>query len=374
MMKRILFLIVAVMPMLGMAQNAQRMKSPVINEDNSVTFTLHAPKAIRVEVVGDFAGGRGEMKEGRNGEWTFTTQPLESELYSYNFIVDGMRITDPSSIYVKRDVTSFTNWFIITREKGDLGDLFSVNDVPHGTVSKVWYDSPTLKLHRRMTVYTPAGYESGKGRYPVLYLLHGAGNDEDGWTTLGRAAQILDNLIAAHKVEPMIVVMPNGNANCEAAPGESSAGQYTPQGRGNNGLDTPAAASIEESFPDVMKYVEENYRVKKGKQNRAICGLSMGGGHSYEISQRYPDRFDYIGLYSAYIGQIRDLSKLFAQNPKLYWISIGREDFLFKGNEDLRKYLDEHHFPYEYNETDGGHSWRNWRKYLIIFTQRLFKG
>lgn len=162
-------------------------------------------------------------------------------------------------------------------KKGDCGDLYTVNEVPHGNVQKVWYDSPTLKMQRRMTVYTPAGYDKGKD-YPVLYLLHGAGGDEDAWTTLGRAQHILDNLIATGKAKPMVVVMTNGNPNCQAAPGEWSAGMYVPSFNGYQGA--KAVATMDESFPDVMNYVESHYKVGKDKAHRAICGLSMGGGHS----------------------------------------------------------------------------------------------
>ena len=196
--------------------------SPEINPDNSVTFRLFSPKAITVELEGDFLPDTlrsVKMEEGKDGVWSFTTQPLDPELYSYNFVVNGMRQLDPSNIYQNRDVATWTNIFIIKGDKGSRGDLYSVNDVPHGNLSKVWYDSPTLQLNRRMTIYTPPGYEKGKN-YPVLYLLHGSGGDENAWSELGRAAQILDNLIAAGKAVPMIVVMTNGNPNCAAAPGE----------------------------------------------------------------------------------------------------------------------------------------------------------
>ncbi len=379
--------------------------SPEVKDDGTVTFRLYAPKAVKVEVTGDFLPqvkvqtpmgemeqpGYAELKEGKNGVWEYTTaQPLSPELYSYKFRVDGMDYLDPSNVYMCRDIASYTNIFIVEKEKGDKGDLYSVNEVPHGNVAKVWYPSPTLKMTRRMTVYTPAGYDKG-GRYPVLYLLHGAGGDEDAWTTLGRAAQILDNLIAEGKVKPMIVVMPNGNPNCEAAPGEWSKGMYKPSFMGH--MTPKPVASMEESFPDIVKYVEKNYRVLKGKKNRAICGLSMGGGHSFGISKMYPDMFDYVGLFSAAIflsgsndpqqtaldamnadPQLgKELAALFGANPKLYWIAIGSTDFLYKSNADYRKYLDSKGYKYEYVETDGGHIWRNWRIYLTQFSQKLFK-
>lgn len=378
--------------------------SPEVNADGTVTFRLYAPKAVKVEVTGDFLptvkvstpmgevdqSGVAPLTEGKDGVWTYTTTSLAPELYSYTFKVDGMTYLDPSNIYMCRDIATYTNIFIVEKEKGDKGDLYSVNAVPHGNVSKVWYDSPTLKMTRRMTVYTPAGYEKG-GRYPVLYLLHGAGGDEDAWTTLGRAAQIMDNLIAEGKAKPMIVVMTNGNTNCEAAPGEWSKGMYKPSFMGHRG--SKPVASMEESFPDVVKYVEKNYRVLKNKKDRAICGLSMGGGHSFAISKLYPNMFDYVGLFSAAIyvkggnnskqplldqmNEDADFNKqmaaLFGAHPKLYWIAIGKTDFLYKANADYRKYLDGKGYSYEYLETEGGHIWRNWRVYLTEFAQKIFK-
>ncbi|MBD5183775.1 MAG: esterase [Bacteroidales bacterium] len=367
--------------------------SPEINPDNSVTFRLFSPKAITVELEGDFLPDTlrsVKMEEGKDGVWSFTTQPLDPELYSYNFVVNGMRQLDPSNIYQNRDVATWTNIFIIKGDKGSRGDLYSVNDVPHGNLSKVWYDSPTLGLNRRMTIYTPPGYEKGKN-YPVLYLLHGSGGDENAWSELGRAAQILDNLIAAGKAVPMIVVMTNGNPNCAAAPGEWDFGMYQPRFQG--GVELPKAkASMEESFLDIVNYVEKNYKVAKNKQHRAICGLSMGGLHSFQISKRFPDKFDYIGLFSAAIRiggdqkiplpeRMRadkefnkEMETLFNVNkPKLYWIAIGNTDFLYENNKEYRDYLDSKGFPYEYVETSGGHIWRNWRIYLTDFAQKIFK-
>lgn len=382
--------------------NVQDLTSPEVNPDGTVTFRLSAPKAVKVEVVGDFlpkrtvqtpfgvqeAEGSAELTE-KDGVWTYTSDALPAELYSYKFKVDGLDYLDPSNVYRNRDIVSFTNMFIITKEKGDCGDLYSVNNVPHGNVSKVWYDSPTLGTSRRMTVYTPPTYDKG-GRYPVLYLLHGAGGDEEAWPSLGRTAQILDNLIAAGKAKPMIVVMTNGNANCDAAPGEWHRGMYKPSFMSHN--ESKPKATTEEAYKDVMAYVKKNYRCLTGKKNTAICGLSMGGYHTYAISKLYPGTFDYIGLFSAAIqmGQSNhgndinaqlnadaktaaQLKSLFATNPKLYWIAIGKTDFLYDQNRTYRQYLDEHKYKYSYYETEGGHIWRNWRNYLIKFSQMLFR-
>ncbi len=372
--------------------NSASVQSPVINDDGTVTFNLYAPKAVKVEVAGDFLPNSGAvaMKEGRNGVWSYTTDKLAPEMYSYTFNIDGMTgVKDPANIYVNRDIVSFTNIFIVSNEKGDKGDLYRVNEVPHGNLSKVWYDSPTLKMQRRMTVYTPAGYDKG-GRYPVLYLLHGAGGDENAWSELGRAAQILDNLIATGKAKPMIVVMPNGNPNCQAAPGEWSFGMYTPGFlNGGTGPTAPAVASIPESFMDIVNYMDKNYRTVKSRAGRAVCGLSMGGGHTFQLSLLYPTTFDYYGLFSAglHLGQggsfaeqikaspdfAQQSAKLFGSKPKLYWMGMGKTDFLYQSTVDLRNYWDSKGYQYEYVETDGGHIWRNWRIYLTMFAQKIFK-
>ena len=288
-------------------------------------------------------------------------------------------MNDPSNVYMIRDVSTITNVFIVG---GDRADLYKVNDVPHGTVSKVWYDSPSLGMDRRLTIYTPAGYETSGKRYPVFYLLHGMGGDENAWSELGRATQILDNLIAQGKAEPMIVVMTNGNAALEAAPGESSLGweaQPTFQ------LPKTMEGSFETHFPDVVKFVDKHYRTKANKKNRAIAGLSMGGFHSLHISKQYPDMFNYVGLFSAaimpgknvespiYQNMEGKLATQFAKKPALYWIAIGKTDFLYKANEEYRKLLDEKGYPYEYFENEDGHIWKNWRIYLSEFAPRLFK-
>ena len=373
------------MPVAALAQQAlwgnAPVVSPEIHENKTVTFRLRAPKAVKVQVTGDFlAKGVADLVENKEGVWEYTTpEPLKPELYGYTFLVDGLKINDPSNVYMIRDVATITNVFIIG---GERADLYKVNDVPHGTVSKVWYDSPSLGMDRRLTIYTPAGYETSGKRYPVFYLLHGMGGDENAWSELGRATQILDNLIAQGKAEPMIVVMTNGNAALEAAPGESSLGwekQPTFQ------LPKTMEGSFEMHFPEVVKFVDKHYRTKANKKSRAIAGLSMGGFHSLHISKQYPDMFNYVGLFSAAImpGQNATspvyedmegkLATQFAKEPALYWIAIGKTDFLYKANVEYRKLLDEKGYPYEYFENEDGHIWRNWRIYLSEFAPKLFK-
>lgn len=372
--------------------------SPEIHDDHTVTFRLRAPKAVKVEVTGDFLAprqmetpygkfdvpGSAALKEDEDGVWEYTTPAsLASELYNYSFVVDGLRMNDPSNVAMVRDVATVTNFFII---RGNPGDLYSVNDVPHGTVARRWYDSPTLKEQRRITIYTPPGYENSKQTYPVFYLLHGSGGDEESWIALGRAAQIMDNLIAQGKAKPMIVVMPNGHTQNAAAPGESSRDYIPAMGGGPR----QAVASMEDSFGDIMKFVESNYRVKKGKTNRAIAGLSMGGMHSAAISAQYTNTFDYVGIFSAppIAGLMaRDnqdaansvdefVKKLQVQQKnsfKLYWIACGNKDFLYQSVIDSMKKMDEIGFNYTYRESGEGHIWKNWRIYLSEFAPMLFK-
>ena len=369
-----------------------RVKSPVINNDGTVTFNFYDPSAQNVSVNGDFEEIRNqrlEMTKQDNGVWTVTTKPLAPELYSYSFSVDGQRIVDPANSYVNRDINTLSNIFIVkkTEFSDDKGWLYSVNNVPHGTLSRVWYDSPTLGQQRRMTVYLPAAYD-GKKRFPVMYLLHGHGGDETSWGDLGRASQIIDNLIASGYAVPMIVVMPNGNPTCNAAPGWWHEGMYTPDGNAFN--QRGAKASMEESFMDIVRYVDSHYCTIAKRSGRAVTGLSMGGGHTFGISRLYPEEFDYYGLQSAATSMAlggslnnrgnnidskyeEQVARLFASKPKLYWIAIGRDDFLMQMNQELRKHLDEKGYNYEYYENDGGHIWRNWRIYLTKFAQKIFK-
>jgi enterochelin esterase family protein len=358
--------------------------SPQINADNSVTFCLMAPNAKEVILQGDWMPANGwipgsvKMNRDTIGLWSYTTAVLPSELYGYSFIVDGLKTTDPNNVYLIRDVSTVVNVFLIG---GGKADNYKVTDVPHGTVARRWYDSPGLSMTRRMTIYTPPGYESGKKSYPVLYLLHGVGGDEEAWIALGRAAQIMDNLIAQGKAEPMIVVMTNGHTSNSAAPGESSKGFYKPV------MMTPDVfnGKMESSFNDVVTFIDNNYRTIKKKSGRAIAGLSMGGFHSLYISVNNPDTFDYIGLFSpailppqnstadVYQNIDNKLETLKTKGCSLYWIAIGKTDFLYKNVADYRQRLDKMNFPYVYRESDGGHTWVNWRIYLTEFAPMLFK-
>lgn len=372
-------------------------ESPVVNEDGTVTFRYQAPKAVKVTVSGDFlptqkmtfqmngqemtydAPGVAELKEGQHGVWEYTTDfKVASGMYTYTFNVDGNNVIDNNNMWVNRDIASLTSAFIVP---GGRADLYTIQDVPHGTVSKVWYESATAGFDRRLSVYTPAGYEQNrKQKYPVLYVLHGIGGDEDAWLDQGRAAQILDNLIAQGKAKPMIVVFTNGNISQEAAPCQNSTGYIHP----TTALPQTMEGTFETSFPEVVKFIDSNYRTIAKKQSRAICGLSMGGFHTLYISLNNPDLFGYSGMFSAAIG-VSDpsvspiyqdfdtkLATYFSKKPNLLWIGCGNTDFLFEANKDFVKKLNENGYPHEYLENEGGHIWKNWRIYLTEFVPKLF--
>jgi enterochelin esterase-like enzyme len=276
-------------------QRRQRIISPEILSDNKVTFRIFAPKAETVALICDWLSGaeaRINLVKSDTGLWSTTIGPLQPEFYGYTFNLDGVTVLDPSNPLIKRDVRENTNILLVP---GRESDLYTVKDIPHGTLSKVWYDSPTLKLTRRMYIYTPPGYENNKKtKYPVLYLLHGSGNDEDSWTQLGRAPIIMDNLIALDKAKPMIVVMTNGNASQEAGMGDSPL-LPTQEARPPAGIGGAAAGRFEESLvKDVLPYIESHYRVLRDKDNRAVAGLSMGGSQTQRITLTNPDMFAYI--------------------------------------------------------------------------------
>ena len=375
-----------------LAQQALWDQSSIISpqiKDNKATFNVFAPNAKEVKISGEWmpannqSAGSATMTKNAKGIWSYTTDILPSDLYSYTVIIDGVKNIDMNNVYVDRDVSSLFNVFIAGNGKGD---LYAVNKVPHGTVAHRWYKSPNneFESNRRITIYTPPGYEENKEKsYPVLYLLHGTGGDEDAWSTLGRATQILDNLIAQGKAEPMIVIMPNSNVAEEAAPGQSSLGMIKPDMKQPRWMD----GTFEETFPDILHFVDSDYRTIKDKSGRAIAGLSMGGFHALHISRIYPDTFDYMGLFSPAIDP-RDTTSATAyiydnieqtleaqrnNGYKLYFIAIGNDDFLYQEVSDYRKMLDKLEISYQYTESKGGHTWTNWRTYLSDFVPLLFK-
>ncbi|HTY64434.1 MAG TPA: alpha/beta hydrolase-fold protein [Acidobacteriota bacterium] len=366
--------------------------SPEVLSDNRVTFRLAAPKATEVILNGDWPNGRNiQMIKDDQGVWSVTVGPLEPELWGYTYNVNGVRMTDPQNPNVKRDGVRYDSILLIP---GPESSLYQVQDVPHGTVSMIWYNSPTLKMKRRMYVYTPPGYEEGTNHYPVLYLLHGGGGDEDAWFTLGRTNLILDNLIAQQKAKPMIVVIPNGNANQKMAagsgpiPGQASPPQLRPQAASppaeQAGTARATPAPIASLFPeslvkDIVPFVESHFRVIKKPNSRAIAGLSMGGGHTLTATSQYPGAFGYIGVWSA--GSrlpdeeiTKQLTSIKTAGVKLYYVGCGVDDPLaHTGSVKLAEILKKLDMPYKFRESTGGHTWFNWRIYLSEFAPLLFR-
>ncbi len=379
----------------------RRLNSPQINGDGTVTFRLFAPQAKDVQIRGDFLKKdvqRGDrtfpepfnqpMKKGADGTWEFQSGVIEPELYSYIFIVDGLNVSDPSNTFSTRENGIISSRFIVSKEKDDAGWLYSVHDVPHGSVSKIWYNSPAQGILRRATVYTPPGYDPADAskRYPVMYLCHGGGQDEDKWQAEGRACQILDNLVASGKAKPMIVVMPNGNSGQYASQGEAPVdGRRPRQPRMRQTKDANPLV-----FPDIIAFIDSAYRTIPEKNGRAMCGLSMGGYQTFYYTMEHPETFGWIGLFSP--GALPDwgdptpaveqyrknpeimngLKKVFDAKPALYWVGIGKYDGHRDDIRGLKQLLEEEKYPFFYMESDGAHEWKAWRIHLADFAQKIF--
>ena len=390
-MKKILT-VIATLCMVAGALHAQELANfnfggrgrPVVSPEiqgDSVTFRLKADYATYVKLSGSWMpnpyGGSIDMRRGEGNVWEVKVPLPSPEIYTYNFIVDGVSVNDPQNIQVQRDGTRFLNMLIVPGERTE-----NYNEANHrGTVSHPWYDSKILGLNRRLTVYTPYGYENNpKKKYPVLYLLHGAGGDEEAWTSMGRAAQILDNLIEKGLAEPMIVVMPNGNGNQQAAGTlnlpvkqqqfDRNAMQNMPEAERNRMMNGYVMSLCEEIVP----FIEKNFRAIPKPEARAIAGLSMGGGHTITASNLYPAMFDYIcPLSAAGSATAEQVATLKKAGVKLYFLACGNTDFLFQGSQNLDKTLTEQGLDHIFFVSDGGHVWANWRLYLNTFAPKLFK-
>jgi enterochelin esterase family protein len=385
----------------GAAQaQAPPVASPEVLSDGRVTFRLLAPAATSVMLGGDHPiGNNVAMTKDGQGVWSTTIGPLKADFYSYYFTVDGARALDTRNPAVMRDGVRYASWLRVTGP--DSAD-YQVNDVPHGTVSQVWYPSPSLATTRRVTVYTPPGYEAGSERYPVLYLLHGGGNDELGWIELGCAGEILDSLIAKGKSTPMIVVMPNGNARLTAAP------NFVPPS-GPTGPPGQVILKFPESLvKDLIPFVDARYRTKSDRNSRAIAGLSMGGAQTLYAAFNNLDQFAWVGALSGGfpllpgvavdipappnaaslrgpdITKTLDPAKFVALHPqldasanaklRLFYIAMGMEDGLISTHTTLKKIFDDKGVKYMLFEVpDYGHEWKFWRLSLKDLLPRLFK-
>ncbi len=352
------------------------LKSPEVLPDRRVTFRIYAPKASEVTLSGDWiAQGRGtggSLERDSQGVWSITVGPLVSDFYSYGFTVDGVRTIDPKNPSIKQGITSLDNMFEVPGPEA----AFEANEpVPHGQVHIDWYHSTTLDVMRSMRVYTPPGYASSSTRYPVFYLLHGGGDEDSGWSTIGRAGFILDNLLAAKKARPMIIVMPNGSMPRAANAPPGPAGSADAQAR-----------FADELLKNVIPCVEKNYRVLATRESRAIAGLSMGGGQTLRVAPANLDRFAYIGVWSSGVNQqatddfvkrnapFFDSAERTNKLVKLFWIGVGEKDPLANASaKNLAAILKAHGIKSEFHESEGGHTWINWRHYLNDYAQLLFR-
>ena len=346
--------------------------SPEVKND-SVTFRLKADYATVVKLSGSWMpnpwGDTIDMKRGENNVWEVTIPLPDPEIYTYNFVADGVSVNDPQNVMVQRDGSRYLSMLLVDGERTE--NYKAANK--RGTVSHPWYDSKILGINRRLTVYTPYGYEANpKAKYPVLYLLHGAGGDEEAWSSMGRTAQILDNLIEKGLAKPMIVVMPNGNPNQQAAQTFGlPTTEYDWRDPANRNL------YVQSLVEEIVPFIEKNYRTVAKKSHRAIAGLSMGGGHTIAASGMYPDKFDYICPLSMgarksdeLTAQLQGIKKA---GYKLYWLACGNTDFLFEQANQLDEALTENGLEHTYYVSEGGHVWANWRLYLNTFAPLLFK-
>lgn len=428
---RIIYIIFAWLSLSARAQ----ITSPVLNPDHSVTLYFSVPEADDVELRGDVPTGGLSIRSGigkfkiRNDIelhqendtlWTYTTRPLEPDMYMYYYKVDGEEdgdSLDPFNPNVVRDIDHYYSYFIIP---GGVSDYYIDRNVPHGNVEKVWCPSSVQGMaQRRMTVYTPPAYCDTSRLFPVLYLLHGTGGDENSWCDCGRAIQIVDNMIAEGKVCPMIVVMPNGDITLDAAPGESP---YMDAKPSSNNLASQYGIFESKFMNDIVGYVDSHYRTIPNRESRAIAGLSLGGMQTLFITANNPNDFSYIGLFSPQIkptftggigSQVkavrstiskfkqilssfrnegndqnasseRDISikiyddidtkmdSLFSNLPRCYYIAVGKDDFVKKPVDEFANRLKNKNYPINYTVTDGTHKWSNWRKYLVEFLPQLF--
>ena len=392
----------------GRGPQAPPVVSPEVSADRHVTFRINDPQAQSVRVTGGDIPGIGQsgtMTKAANGVWEVTVGPLDAGAYRYSFNVDGVTVVDPRNAAVSESLSNVSSLVVVPGS-----DYFDTKDVPHGAVASVTYYSTALKKFRRMHVYTPPGYENGKDKFPVFYLLHGAGDNDDCWTSVGRAGFILDNLIAQKKVKPMVVIMPAGhtqNTTGGGGGGRGAAAAATP------GVAPPPDEFTQDFMTDIMPYAETHYRIITDRAHRAIAGLSMGGSQTLNIAIPHLDKFSYIGVFSSgLIGsfgggrggrgpgaatgpavaapappapaatgptpwETQHMAELdnaaWKRGLKLVWFSTGRDDGLITTSRATVDLLNKHGFNASFRDSAGAHTWLNWRDYLVEFTPQLFQ-
>jgi enterochelin esterase family protein len=373
--------------------------SPDVQVDRRVTFRLRAPKAEDVRLTGSDIPGVGQglaMVKDDEGVFAITVGPLEPGAYRYVFDVNGVPVVDPRNPAVSQ--SNATVWSLVVVPGSDVVDMANV---PHGAVAAVTYYSTALGTFRRLHVYTPPGYQAGRERYPVLYLLHGAGDSDDSWSSVGRAGFILDNLIAAKRARPMLVVMPAGHVPPSGRGGVPPSAGATP---------APAPDDFTRDFTtDILPFVERHYRVRRDRGHRAIAGLSMGGNQALTIAVANLRQFAWLGVFSSGLiqgftrprperagaaadaaapppGQLTSAGEAWIaanraalddarmkKDLRLVWFATGRDDFLMTTTRATVALLEQHGFRVMIQESGGGHTWINWRNYLQEFVPLLFR-
>jgi enterochelin esterase family protein len=384
-----LALLLLLMPAPVVAQDAPRARppeftSPEVKDDRTIAVRVYAPEAKSVRLgSSDLPGlppfGPGtEMKKSEKGVWEVTVGPVPAGTYRYNFQVDGLAVIDPRN--PKTSEANANTWSLLTVPGSPVSDL---KDVPHGAVAQVPYYSKSLGRFRRMHVYTPPGYEQGSGKFPVLYLLHGAFDCDASWSTVGRAGLALDNLIAAGKAQPMIVVMPMGHT-----------GPFS-FGPGGTSFQQQMQEFLKDFTADVKPLVEKTYRISGERRHRAIAGLSMGGAQTLDIAMGQLDDYAFVGVFSSGVFGItgrgpgagggdgpswEERHRAALENAelkkglRLVWFATGKDDFLIDTTRATVKLLESKGFPVTFKESEGGHTWINWREnYLPEFVQLLFR-
>jgi enterochelin esterase-like enzyme len=353
---------------------------PEVTADRHVVFRIFAPKAQAVRLFSTDIFGQqpeGEMTKADNGLWEITVGPLPPGAYRYNFNVDGISVIDPVSASVSESLMNAWSMVYIPG-----ADFMETKEVPHGAVASVTYYSKSLGKFRRMHLYTPPGYETNTQKYPIFYLLHGAGDSDDSWTSVGRAGFIMDNLIAAKKAKPMVLVMPAGHTE----PMRPLGSRLLPPDFNDD--------FVKDFINDIQPYAETHYRVLGDRQHRAIAGLSMGGAHTLEIAIPHPDEFAYVGVFSSGLIGIVSLGfPVFPEaNPtwerkhlaeldsaagkkdlKLFWFSTGKDDFLLNTTKATVEMFKKHGYQPVFQQSAGAHTWTNWREYLNEFAPQLFQ-
>ncbi len=344
------------------------LRSPEVNADRTVTLRFRAPEAAAVDLVGEITLGKGPqpMAKGEDGVWTITVGPLPPEIWSYNFRLEGVEVPDPSNPSIKPVPPGFPMASFV-EVPGSSSAFYDSRPVPHGDVRIVMYESKAMGLTRFLWIYTPPGYDKSKVKYPVLYLLHGNGEAQNGWVMNGRANIILDNLIAEGKARPMLAVMPQGHA--------LQAAGVAPLVRLTGETQMYSERFPKDLLEDVIPLVERRFRVIADPDHRAIAGLSMGGGQALTIGLAHPDLFHYVLGYSAAVsGQFMKPDEAFRNvlaNPaqansrlRLLWISCGKQDFLYQANRQLAETFETKGVKLTYRETEGAHVWSVWRNNL----------